>query len=257
MTAPRALVLRCAGTNCDREAVDGFARAGARVDLVHVRRIYERPEILRETDLVVFPGGFSYGDDLGAGTIQALETRLFLLEALGEVVARGGLVVGICNGFQVLVKSGLLPGRRRGEVEVTLAGNDSNRFEDRWVRLRVEDSRAVHLPKGLEFDVPVAHGEGKFVAKDEATLEAMRVERLVAFRYVAPGGDEPAFPWNPNGSQDAIAGICDPTGRILGLMPHPERNVLFHHHPDWTRKRDRREGAGLGILRALVDAARR
>lgn len=254
--SPRAVVLRCAGTNCDREAVFALDRAGARTDLLHVREVYGKPDRLLDYGIVVFPGGFSYGDDVAAGKIQAIETRLHLSETLGKHAARGGLVLGVCNGFQLLVKAGLLPGLHPGEIEATLAGNDSGRFEDRWIRLRVEESAAEWLPKGFEFDLPTAHGEGRFVAKDPETLAAIERGRLVAFRYLGPEGPSLAYPSNPNGSENAIAGICDPTGRTLGLMPHPERNILFHHHPDWTRESARREGAGLEIFRSLVAAAR-
>ncbi len=251
----RAAVLRCAGTNCERETVVALERAGARTDLLHVRQLYDAPARLGEYRLVVFPGGFSHGDHIGAGRIQGLETRLHLLDALRSLVERGGLVLGICNGFQVLVKCGLLPGLRPGAIDATLAANDSGRYEDRWVRLRVEDSRASWLPRGTILELPSAHGEGKFLARDARVLEEIERERLVAFRYVGPSGEAATYPWNPSGSQGGIAGLCDPTGRILGLMPHPDRNFLFHHAPDWTRGGERREGAGAELFRALVSAA--
>lgn len=252
----RVLTLRTAGTNCDHEGSAAFRAAGAQVDHRHVQEIYASPKELAKYRVVFFPGGFSYGDDVAAGKIQAVETKLFLFDALSEFVDRGGFLLGVCNGFQMLVKTGLLPGWQRGRQEFALTNNDSARFEDRWVRLRVEKSRCAFLDPGWAFDAPVAHGEGKFLAKDEETLARLKRENLVVFRYLDRQG-EPAksFPENPNGSVDAIAGITDATGRILGLMPHPERHSLPHHHPQWTRDRIADAGAGLRLFENLVRAA--
>lgn len=252
----RVLALRTAGTNCDHEGIAAFQAAGAEVDHRHVREVYERPKELSLYRIVFFPGGFSYGDDVAAGKIQAVETRLFLFEELCGFVDRGGFLLGVCNGFQVLVKTGLLPGLRRGEQEAALTYNDSGRFEDRWVRLRSQKSRCDFLPPGFTLDIPTAHGEGKFLPRDEATRKRLAEEGLVVFRYVtAEGRPAGSYPENPNGSVDAIAGICDPTGRILGLMPHPERNSLPLHHPRWTRPETRGAGAGLQIFQSIVRAA--
>lgn len=252
----RVLTLRTAGTNCDHEGVAAFRAAGAEVDHRHVKEIYAAPTELTKYRIVFFPGGFSYGDDVAAGKIQAVETKLFLFEALSQFVDRGGFVLGVCNGFQVLVKTGLLPGWSRGVQELALTNNDSARFEDRWVRLRAEKSRCAFLEPGWSFEVPIAHGEGKFLPKDEATLARLAKDELIAFRYVDEKGN-PAknFPENPNGSVAAIAGLTDPTGRILGLMPHPERHSLPHHHPRWTRDGVTDAGAGLKLFQALVRAA--
>lgn len=252
----RVLVMRTAGTNCDHEAIATFRAAGAQVDHRHVREIYSQPKEIGKYQIVFFPGGFSYGDDVAAGKIQAVETRLFLFEELSKFVDRGGFVFGVCNGFQLLAKTGLLPGFRRGEQSISLSYNDSARFEDRWVRLRVEKSRSEFLPAGMILEVPTAHGEGKFVPKDEATLKQIESEQLVVFRYVdAQGQPTQNYPENPNGSIAAIAGICDKTGRVLGLMPHPERNSLLTHHPRWTRPGTTGAGAGLTMFQSLVKAA--
>lgn len=257
MTKPRALVLRTAGTNCDRETVHAFARAGADVSLVHLDRVLERPRLLGDFRILVFPGGFTYGDDLGAGTIFANRLRAGLMDPLLRFVDDGGLVLGICNGFQILVKTGLLPALDGpgSEGEATLTVNDSDRFEERWIRLEATSDRTPFVRAGDRIDCPAAHGEGKFVPRDEATLDRLEQNGQVIFRYVGrDGGKDPAYPANPNGSVGGIAGISDPTGRILGLMPHPERHLEPHHHPRWTREGLRPEGGGLFLFRNAVAA---
>lgn len=240
MTTTRALVLRTAGTNCDGETVRALELAGATTELLHVRRLLEEPARLDEVDLLVFPGGFSFGDDVAAGRIFGLELRHGLLADLCRFVDRGGYVLGICNGFQVLVESGLFE-RESGATQlpprnVALHQNASNRFECRWVTLRAERCAATWLEPGMLVPCPSAHGEGRFVARDEATLRRLEQKGQIALRYARADGTQASdFPDNPNGSVRSIAGICDPTGRVLGLMPHPERNVDPWHHPHWTR----------------------
>ncbi len=255
----KTLIIRTAGTNCDRETVHAFERAGSEADLVHLDRLIERPATLLDYRILVFPGGFSYGDDLGAGTIVASRLRTTLLPEIIALVERAGLVLGICNGFQILVKAGLLPAiSGHGETgESTLTANDSNKFEDRWVTLEVVSDLSPFVRKGDVIRCPVAHAEGKFITKDEATLTHLEESGQVVFRYVGKsGGQNPAYPLNPNGSPNAIAGICDPTGRILGLMPHPERFIAPWHHPTWTRDGLAEEGDGLQMFRNAVEAVR-
>ncbi|MEN8152066.1 MAG: phosphoribosylformylglycinamidine synthase I, partial [Planctomycetota bacterium] len=238
-TRPRALILRTAGTNCDRETVYAFEQAGAAVDLVHLNRMVETPEKLFDYRILVFPGGFTYGDDLGAGTIFANRLRSSLLDPMREFVAGGGLALGICNGFQILVKIGLLPGTADPEDPpvASLVANDSNRFEERWVTLEVTSDRSAFVKRGDRIFCPVAHGEGKFITASDEAHQALFTNDQVVFRYVGRDGSEnPAYPENPNGSRDAIAGICDPTGRVLGMMPHPERHLDATLHPRWTRE---------------------
>lgn len=248
LRAPRALVLRAAGSNCDLETEHALALAGADVARLHVNRALERQDPLEDVELLAVPGGFTYGDDLGAGAVLALKVNR-LLDAVRRLVDRGGLVVGVCNGFQAFVRAGLLPGDGRA---ATLAPNASGRFEARWVRLRVETDRSPWLVKGDLLDMPVAHGEGRLVLEDPRGLAQLEAAGQVALRYVnpadgAPGvegtqGSLPAgYPANPAGSTADIAGLVDATGRILGLMPHPERNVEPWHRPGWTRQRG--EGA--------------
>jgi phosphoribosylformylglycinamidine synthase I len=239
MAKPRAWVLRAAGTNCDRETEYALQQAGFDARRVHVFRLMEDPASLKDIQFLVVPGGFSYGDDVAAGKILANQILHRLADALNEFIADGKLALGICNGFQVLIKSGLLPWARvdpnRANRDATLAWNDSGRFEDRWVHLRCDSDRCVFLPKGELIALPVAHGEGKFVPRDDEVLRQLTDGDQVAVRYVDESGQPGPYPINPNGSIDDIAGICDPSGRVMGLMPHPERFVDLTHHPRWTR----------------------
>ena len=239
MAKPKALVLRTAGTNCDCETKHALELSGFAAERVHVFRVMEDPARLKDVQFLVIPGGFSYGDDVAAGKILANQILHRLADPLNEFLAAGKLVLGICNGFQVMVKSGLLPW---GKVEpseahrdVTLGWNDNGRFEDRWGHLRCDSDRCVFLPKGEIIALPIAHGEGKFIPRDGQVLERLRAADQVAVRYVDEQGRTGTFPVNPNGSVDDVAGICDPTGRAMGLMPHPERFVEITQHPRWTR----------------------
>jgi phosphoribosylformylglycinamidine synthase subunit PurQ / glutaminase len=253
MPQPRALVLRAPGTNCDEETAAAWERAGAAVETWHVGRILEAPGALERFQVLTIPGGFSYGDDLGAGRILA--TRLAALgESIGRFHDRGGLVLGICNGFQVLVKAGLLPGGS-WKSPVTLTHNDSGHFESRWVRLRPSPGVSVFLTDPEPIELPVAHGEGKFLTADPETRTALGRAGQVVLRYIDEGGrPTESYPANPNGSPGAVAGLCDPSGRIFGLMPHPERFVDPLHHPRWTRLGPKPEGDGLRIFRNAVAA---
>ena len=264
--AVRAVVLRSAGTNCDQEAVHALRRAGAEADLVHLREFIEKPESLLRYGIVCFPGGFSFGDDIASGVVYAVLMREKVTPALRRLVAGGGLVIGICNGFQILTRAGLLPDTRAdGTLEATLLPNASNQFECRWIRLEATTDRCAWLERGQIIDCPVAHGEGRFVVADPSVRERMAANGQIALRYVDPAaprgalrtsGTELAYPLNPNGSPDDVAGVCDPTGRVLGLMPHPERNVEPWHPPRWTRGESSEETIGVAVFRNGVHAAR-
>jgi len=247
------LVLRAAGTNCDRETVFAFERAGARARPVHINALREDPGILSRHQILAIPGGFTYGDDIAAGAVLALQMRTFLADALRAFADADKLIIGICNGFQVLTRTGLLP-RLDGEVKqtVTLAPNDSGRFEDRWVRL-VCEADCAFARKGETLYLPVAHAEGKFTA-EESVMEELLEREQVVFRYAdAEGRPTQRYPDNPNGSLAAIAGVRDGGGRVLGLMPHPERHIFWYHHPFWQRTTDRpNEGDGFRIFRRAV-----
>mgnify|MGYP001174437244 CR=1 FL=1 len=255
MSKPKAIVLRTAGTNCDNETAFAFQQSGAEADIVHVQRLSEQPSLLNEYRILALPGGFSYGDDVAAGRVFANELKCKIGEAIAEFIEAGGLAIGICNGFQVMVKMGLLPGpfSISADQEVTLTDNDSNKFEDRWVYLKNVSDKCV-FTRGLEqIYLPIAHGEGKFIAHDESHLDQLEAGGQVVFRYVSDNGSSADYPWNPNGSQRDIAGICDPTGRLLGLMPHPERHFLPFHHPRWTRDGLKVEGDGAALFKNSVE----
>ncbi|WP_322494040.1 phosphoribosylformylglycinamidine synthase I [Chloroflexus sp.] len=245
----KALILRAPGINRDADAALACELAGARPERVHVNRLAEGSVKLADYALLVIPGGFSYGDHLGAGRLLAVDLIHRLGEELERFVADGRPVIGICNGFQVLVKAGLLPGPTRQPPRVTLTTNESCQFECRWVQLEaVRNSRCL-FTRGIErpIEVPVAHGEGRIAVRDQATLAELEAAGLVALRYVGEG-----YPANPNGSPHNIAGLCNAQGNVLGLMPHPENAVLPHQHPRWTREPSRREGDGLQIFRNAV-----
>jgi phosphoribosylformylglycinamidine synthase I len=249
MSQTRVLLLRTAGTNCDRELAHAFQLVGAAVDTLHINTLLQNPAQLADYQILGFPGGFSYGDDIASGKILANQLIHHLAAPLRTFVNDGKLVIGICNGFQVLVKSGLLPGPMPQLAEgdwhpATLTYNTHGRFEDRWVKLKPISKKCAWIPNDASgippmiLDLPIAHGEGRFVTRDGggAVMQALRANDQIAFEYVnADGTRATEFPALPNGSQDSIAGICDITGRVLGLMPHPERVVHAENHPLFTR----------------------
>ena len=256
MANVNVLVLRAAGTNCDRECVHAFELAGAKVQSLHVNRVLENPGLLSRFQILALPGGFSYGDDIAAGKILANQLLHHLAGPLHDFVEADKLIIGICNGFQVLVKTHLLPGDSKANSRsqlTTLTYNDSDKFEDRWVHLAACSSKCVFLQSPARIYLPVAHGEGKFVTSSPAVLQSLNKNDQVAFRYTSADGAEPAYPDNPNGSMEHIAGITDPTGRILGLMPHPERHIHRTHHPQWTRLSQDSPPDGLAIFTNAVN----
>lgn len=256
---PSALILTGFGINCDHETARAFEMAGAKADRVHLNDLAEDPGRLADYQILAIPGGFSFGDDVASGRILANRLRYRLGGPLKEFVAAGKLVIGICNGFQVMVKMGLLP-LFEGDFaqEVTLTHNNSSRYDNRWVNLKVDGASKCVWLRGIDsLEVPVRHGEGKFIPRDDATLQRLRDQGQVVVRYALKDGSpaQGAFPANPNGSTDDIAGICDPSGRIFGLMPHPEAFLNRTNHPRWTRESLPEEGAGLKIFQNAVDYA--
>ena len=231
--------MRAAGTNCDRETAHALEMAGFTAERIHVFRIMENPALLEAHQFLVVPGGFSYGDDVAAGKILANQILHNLAEPLARFVEAGKLVLGICNGFQVLLKSGLLPWAKVDPAganhDATLGWNECGQFVDRWVHLRADSDPCVFVAAGDVIALPIAHGEGRFIPRDDAVLETLRTGNQVALRYCDASGQTGVAGANPNGSIDEIAGICDPTGRVMGMMPHPERFVAVTHHPTWTR----------------------
>ncbi len=272
MPQPRVLVLRAPGANCDVETAFAFEQAGGTAERVHVNRLLESPRLVDAYQVLCIPGGFSYGDDLGAGRILAVQIQTHLRDALEYFVARDKLVLGICNGFQVLLRSGLLlPPDETGPV-ATLAWNASGKFQDRWIRLRIEQSQCVFFAGIESLYLPIAHAEGQFLTRDNAILQRLAAGRQLPLRYApldTPGtgvssavarSTQPealasrlSFPDNPNGSQADVAGVCDATGRVCGLMPHPERHIDPTQHPHWTRLQELPpEGEGLAVFRNAV-----
>ena len=232
MATVRVLVLRAPGINCDEETAYAWEMAGAQADRLHIKRLIENPRQLDDYQVLTVPGGFSYGDDIASGRILANQLKHYLKGAIHAFLDRGGLVLGICNGFQVLVRMGLLPGPPE-DVAVSLTLNDSGRYEDRWVRVRAEVANCPFLVQGETYHLPVAHAEGKVVVGGDA--EKLAESGRVALRYVDQDGQPPSYPENPNGSIENAAGLTDSTGRVFGLMPHPERNILATHCPHGTR----------------------
>jgi len=276
MKKPKVLVLKTDGTNCDEETFFAFKLAGGDPKIVHVNELRSKKENLKNYNILALPGGFSYGDDVTSGKILAIELSSFFSEELKEFIERKDtLIIGICNGFQVLVRTGLLPFRSIGKMHATLTNNDSGKFECRWVNLKIEkNNRCVFLqntsdggrlnnreamtpPRWTNNGVvsyQIAHGEGKFFANNE-TIKKIEEGSLVCLRYADENGNKTfEYPKNPNGSINAIAGICDITGRILGLMPHPERFIFKHHHPNWRRLNPPVGGPqGLPIFKNMIN----
>lgn len=281
MAQPRVLVLRAPGTNCDIETAYAFERAGAVAERLHINRLRETPAALDAFQILCLPGGFSYGDDVSAGRILGNQIRVALGDQFRKFRDSGKLILGICNGFQILLKSGILLEDNVAEsagkkdslptAQATLALNESGRYEDRWVKLRVTGDKCVFF-RGVEsMYLPVAHAEGKFVTRDAAVLKSLESGGQAVLKYrplkemvssgAAAAGAAPAsssthtvpYPDNPNGATNDIAGICDATGRVLGLMPHPERHLDPLQHPRWTRLKELpKEGDGFALFKNAV-----
>jgi phosphoribosylformylglycinamidine synthase len=252
MATPRALILRAPGANCDLETQFAFEQAGAVADRIHINRLREQPKTLHRYQILVIPGGFTYGDDVAAGKILANQLSVFLGDALRKFRSAEKLVLGICNGFQALLKAGLLvPPDEEGPV-ATLAHNTSGQLEDRWVHLQATPDRCPFLQDYERLFLPIAHGEGRFLCRESWMLQGLVQTKQVVLRYVDEAGQPGPFPVNPNGSQGDVAGICDASGRVLGLMPHPERHVLPTQHPQWTKYGLAKEGDGLRLFRNAV-----
>lgn len=241
-SAINALVLTGYGLNCDLETAYAFELAGARAQRVHINALIDGSVRLESFQIMSFIGGFSWGDDHGAGVVQAVRMRTNIGDKLLDFIDQGNLIIGICNGFQCMVNLGLLPGLDRDYTRrsVAMTYNDCGNFRDDWVHLRVDAESPCVFTRGLDrLELPVRHGEGKFVAEGDVHKQ-LAAGRQIVVRYALPDGRPAggAFPHNPNGSMDDVAGICDPTGRVFGLMPHPEAYNHWTNHPDWTRARE-------------------
>ena len=257
MKKPSALVLTGYGINCDYETEFALGNAGFEPKRIHINDIISGREDLDDYHLLSFPGGFSYGDDLGAGKALANKIQNAKIadkkfnQLLQKFIDSGKLIIGICNGFQIMVKLGLLPafGEKYFVQDVTLTFNDSGRFEDRWVNLKVNSASKCIFTRGIDkIDLPIRHGEGKFIVRDAITLQQLKENSQIVLQY-ADENCVPtmSYPQNPNGSIEGIAGICNASGRVFGLMPHPEAHTFFFNHPNWTRIREQHQRQGLKI----------
>lgn len=271
MKKVKAVVLAGNGINCEAEMAHACRIAGAdTVDIVYLYDLLSGEAKLDDYHFLNLPGGFLDGDDLGSAKAMAHRLKHARIAGTGQplqevilrFIAQGKLILGVCNGFQLMVKAGLLPGfaGRYGEQEATLTFNDSGKFEDRWVYLKTNPESPCLFTKGLPgLYLPVRHGEGKFIPRDEPVLARLLSENLVPLQYAGPDCQSAtmAYPLNPNGSVAGIAGICDPTGRLFGLMPHPEAYLYAVNHPRWTREKVPEEGMGLAIFRNAVEYIRK
>jgi phosphoribosylformylglycinamidine synthase len=246
-------VLRAPGANCDAEAEFALQLAGALADRIHINRLREQPHLLHRYQILVIPGGFTYGDDVAAGKILATQLSHFLGEALQEFRDAEKLILGICNGFQAILKAGLLVPPDEDGPLATLAGNSSGKFEDRWVHVQATPGKCPFLAGCERLYFPVAHAEGSFRCRAQWILKGLQESGQVVLRYVTAEGQPGDYPVNPNGSQADVAGICDASGRVLGLMPHPERHTLPVQHPHWTRLGLAQEGDGVRLFRNAVE----
>ncbi len=261
MSSPSVLVLRAPGTNCDKETAFAFEQSGGEAQLVHVDELLSSSELLANHQIMCLPGGFSYGDDIASGRILGNKLRKQLAEKLMEFRDAGKLVLGVCNGFQVLMKTGLLDVDDEEGPQATLAWNNSGRYEARWVKLRSRPGNCVLLQGIDSIELPVAHAEGKFLVRDQSALNQLAASGRLVLQYTSAHASpahsptlKPAieYPANPNGASADIAGICDASGRVLGLMPHPERFIFAHQHPTWTRLGTTGVGDGLKLFRNAV-----
>ena len=273
-THVRVAVLFGFGINCDRETAAVFDMVGGTSERLHVNHLVQGNRSLEEFDILAVPGGFSFGDHLGSGRLLGDRLRFALREQLQKFVSSGKPIIGICNGFQALVKTGLLPGPENASLEpdliqrASLTLNNTGRYEDRWVTLEFDSESPCIWTKGIQrIECPVRHGEGRFVMPTEGELDRLSSNQQLTVRYVDPStepGSEVSdellpFPLSPNGSMRNIAGICDPTGLVFGLMPHPEAFYTMWLHPEHTSmnlKEDEWEGSGLQIFRNAVEYVR-
>jgi len=252
---PKVLVLTGYGINCDYETQHAFNLVGAEAKRVHINDIIDKIENLEDYQIIAFPGGFSFGDDIGSGKVLANKIKFNIFNELQRFIDDDKLIIGICNGFQSMVKLGILPAFDKDyrKQTVTLTFNDSGRFEDRWIYLKANPKSNCVFTKNIDIIyLPVRHGEGKFVANEEL-LKRLDKSNQVVFQYVNEKGNLAEYPWNPNGSLKNIAGICDETGRLFGLMPHPEAHLYGTNHPRWTREKLADEGMGVKIFRNAVE----
>ena len=259
MAQPKALVLRAPGTNCDQETAYAFELAGGAADVCHVNRLMEKPSLVDDYQILCIPGGFSYGDDIAAGKVFAKQLERVLSDQIEHFRSNRKLILGICNGFQVLIKSGFFNDSGEDKQMATLTWNDHGRYVDRWVHLKTNSPQCVFLQNIEKLYLPIAHAEGRFVFADQNIQQKLQSRGQLALQYTGNGkpvDDQDLCPYNsanPNGSMADVAGICDASGQIFGLMPHPERFVKWTHHPYWTRIRAQGDPGGLKLFKNAVE----
>lgn len=265
MAKPYALILTGYGINCDEETKFAFELAGANASIIHINDIIENKSVLNNYQIFAFPGGFSYGDDTGSGKALANKIKNNLLYEILTFIERDTLMLGICNGFQVMVNLGIVPALTApiGIVEVSLEHNATFRFQCRWIDLKINPNSHCVFTKGIEaLHIPIAHGEGNFIAPQHI-IDALITNNQIVMQYIKPDKSlaQGQFPFNPNGSMLDIAAISDRTGRIMGLMPHPERHIYFLQGDNWTYLREEYKrnnkvvpefGEGLQIFRNAI-----
>lgn len=262
---PRIVIITGYGLNCEAESAYAWELAGATPQLVHVNDLLADPKPLQDAAGLMFVGGFSFGDHLGSGLVFANRLRTKLRDELQTFLDRGRIVLGVCNGFQILTKLGLLPGLMGDYFTptVSLQQNECGHFQNFWIRLRFEPDSPCIFTRGLtSMDLPIRHGEGRLFPASRAVLNQIERKHLVPCRYADPISGKPTqkFPHNPNGSAKAIAGLCDATGRVFGLMPHPEAYLFPENHPQWDFQKLRGElpehGLGLSLFSNAVNYLR-
>ena len=250
----KVLILTGYGINAEKELKWGFELVGAKADIVHIEDLIINKKRLFNYQILAFPGGFSYGDHIASGRIFGIRVKYTLFDELKKFIEKKNLIIGICNGFQIITKMGLLPNCAGNFVqEASLVENDSGHFEDRWVWLKRGNSTSCWLKDIDKIYVPVRHGEGKFIVKDQNILNMIVKECQIAFHYINPESEKVEYPFNPNGSVMNIAGITNREGNVLGLMPHPEAFIFEENHPNWTEFKEKERFTGLKILRNGVE----
>ncbi len=265
----RSLVVTGFGINCEEEMAAAYRQAGADAVILHLNDLFEERDSIHHYDILNFPGGFSFGDDIGSAKVLAnkfkfrkMRSGKYFIDDIKKFLSAGKYIMGVCNGFQALVKMGLLPNTTGNfEQEVTLTHNYSGKFEDRWVRCLITAENPTPFLSGpiQQIELPVRHGEGKLVIRDKNTEKVIRDKNLNVMTYAdARNRPAAAYPYNPNGSQLNCAGLCDPAGRVFGLMPHPEAYLSLYNHPDWAKKKREHpdiseEGEGLSLFRNIVE----
>ncbi len=256
MTKPRVAILKAEGTNFDEETKWAFDLAGGRADIILMSEVLQKPQILFKYQLLDLPGGFSYGDDLYSGKIWANEILSYLSDVIQKFISKNGIIIGVCNGFQVLVRAGLLPGFGKPNENIGLIFNQRQKFECRWIKIKFQKSNCIFLKKDLIGFLPVEHGEGRFIVKNKTILERLKKNGQIVVEYVDSRNlPSKSYPDNPNGSTLAIAGISDTTGQIFGMMPHPEHHMVYYQYPNW--RTEKVDPIGFQIYKTAIDYLRK